>query len=593
LVLPPLQVMAASYRAAANDTQIKPMKADYIDALLKQVKEKSDRLMNYFLMAFFIMGLLLATYYDTWLIAIGVGGLCLLAYYSCKVVLPGSNLYQYVLAAVLGIFMAQFIYQMHGMFEMHFLAFIASAILITYRNWKLQIPLAIVVIVHHAVFGYLQFRGQNEVYFTQQEYMTLQVFSIHILLATAIFTLCGLWAYNFKKSGEHYAEQCFEIGKLQEANSQKEVLIVMSENLKLSNARLREANAELEKIFNTVEEVLFSMDMVRYRISHISIACIKVYGYTPDEFAKDKDLWINIIHIEDRYCVGKVYEKLQQGKTQFNKYRIVHRDNNIRWVETQMIPTLDTSGRLIRIDGVCNDVTEKVKLEKRLAEERQQQQHEITAAVITAQEKERSFLGEELHDNINPILATARLYMDCAMSKEENRIALIKDSKDFIGTAMNEIRALSKTLVPPSLGEVSLIEAITDMIDDIERVNELDFSTKWACEDENAISENLKLTIYRIVQEQVNNILKHAKAKTVFITLQQQGTEIELNINDDGVGFDVTQKRNGVGLKNIISRTAIFNGRVTITSEPGRGCDLTVKFNIASTQGAAQNMARA
>src|SRR6478735_806777 len=90
------------------------------------VKEKSDQLMNYFLISFFIGGLLLAIFYATWLIAVSVGGLLLIAYYSAKIILPHSNLYQYVLSVVLALFMAQYIYQMHGMFEMHFFAFIGS-----------------------------------------------------------------------------------------------------------------------------------------------------------------------------------------------------------------------------------------------------------------------------------------------------------------------------------------------------------------------------------------------------------------------------------------------------------------------------------
>src|ERR1700680_2206173 len=99
-----------------------------------QVKESSDRLINYFLAAFFLIGIVLAIYYDTWAIAFEVGGLSLIAYYTAKSAFPESDLYQYILSAVIGIFMAQFIYQMHGLFEMHFFAFIGSAILITYRN---------------------------------------------------------------------------------------------------------------------------------------------------------------------------------------------------------------------------------------------------------------------------------------------------------------------------------------------------------------------------------------------------------------------------------------------------------------------------
>ncbi|MEL7533221.1 MAG: sensor histidine kinase, partial [Bacteroidota bacterium] len=86
----------------------------------------------------FLFGLFLASFYDTWLIALNVGLLNLGAYWSSKYLLPDTKIYQYVGSAVLGIFMAQFIFQMHGLFEMHFFAFISSSLLISYSNWRLQ-----------------------------------------------------------------------------------------------------------------------------------------------------------------------------------------------------------------------------------------------------------------------------------------------------------------------------------------------------------------------------------------------------------------------------------------------------------------------
>lgn len=180
------------------------------------VKKRSDRLMNYFLPGFFLTGLLFAFYYDTWSIAWGIGGLSLLAYYSVKIALPRSNLYQYILSAILGLFMAQYIYQLHGLFEMHFFAFIASALLITYQNWKLQIPLMIVVVVHHAALGYMQNIGIDQVFFTKLDYFDLQTFIIHIILAALIFFICGLWAYQLKKYSEIQIHQSIEMGRLQE-----------------------------------------------------------------------------------------------------------------------------------------------------------------------------------------------------------------------------------------------------------------------------------------------------------------------------------------------------------------------------------------
>src|SRR6185437_5344952 len=179
------------------------------------VKRRSDNLMNYFLIGFFIVGLLLAGYYDTWGIAVGVGGLCLLAYYSVKLLLPSSDLYQYVLSTIMGIFMAQYIYQLHGLFEMHFFAFIGCAILITYQNWKLQIPLLIFMVLHHAIFNYLQYKGETDIYFSRLEFLDVQTFIIHILLTAVIVFICWLWAYQLKKSGEIQIAQTVQMTALQ------------------------------------------------------------------------------------------------------------------------------------------------------------------------------------------------------------------------------------------------------------------------------------------------------------------------------------------------------------------------------------------
>lgn len=188
----------------------------YTASFSLEVKKRSDKLMNYFLIGYFIGGLVLATFYDTWLVAIGVGGLSLIAYYSAKWALPKSNLYQYVLSVVLAIFMAQYIYQMHGLFEMHFTAFIGSAILITYQNWKLQIAIALAVVAHHAAFGYLQNTGLDTIYFTQLESFEIRTFVIHVILAAVIFFVSGLWAYQLKKSREIQVHQTLEMTRLQQ-----------------------------------------------------------------------------------------------------------------------------------------------------------------------------------------------------------------------------------------------------------------------------------------------------------------------------------------------------------------------------------------
>jgi len=224
--------------------------------------------------------------------------------------------------------------------------------------------------------------------------------------------------------------------------------------------------------------------------------------------------------------------------------------------------------------------TEKIRIDKRLDEERIKKLEEITEAVIEVQERERTYLAAELHDNINQILATSRLYIDTAIQNESVRLNLITESKEFIRNAMEEIRALCKSLLPPALSHTSLIDALDDFIQNIKQVDQVQIITEWENIDESQMCDKMKLTIFRIVQEQFNNIFKHARAKTIIVRLVQQNDGLQLNIKDDGIGFNTSQKRNGVGLQNIISRASLLKGEVMVNSRIGAGCELSVAFQM-------------
>ncbi|MEH0157452.1 SpoIIE family protein phosphatase [Limibacter armeniacum] len=180
----------------------------------QSIKQKADTSMQLLLISNFLLGLFLATFYDTWFVGIGVGGICLSAFFLSKIALPKSTLYQYVAAIVLAVFVAQYIYQMHGLFEMHFFAFIFSTFLISYQKWILQIPFILTVSLHHATFAYAQFAGKPNVYFTQLDYMDAQTFAFHMTLATVVVVVSGYWSYSFDKRNKRDSEQKDRISQL-------------------------------------------------------------------------------------------------------------------------------------------------------------------------------------------------------------------------------------------------------------------------------------------------------------------------------------------------------------------------------------------
>jgi PAS domain S-box-containing protein len=358
-------------------------------ALRLEVKKRSDKLMNYFLISFFIGGLVLASFYDTWLVAFGIGGLSLLAYYSAKMALPNSNLYQYVLSVVLGVFMAQYIYQMHGMFEMHFVAFIGSAILITYQNWKLQIPFALAVVIHHALFGYLQNTGFDSVYFTQLDYFELRTFIIHVLLAAVIFYICGLWAYQLRKYSEIQIGQSMEMGRMQ-----KEAIVAATE---------RERQMELLK---TQQELADSNKRFTYATQATSDA---IWDYTYPEnavywgdgfkalFGYDKspetssiNFWKSKVHPDDMDRVMKIIQpaKDDPGTGCWKcEYRFLKADGEYAYVKEKAVILRDEDGKPVRMIGALQDITENKKNEIILEE------------VNGALEKEKYYL-DSLMDNM-------------------------------------------------------------------------------------------------------------------------------------------------------------------------------------------------
>lgn len=534
----------------------------------------SDRMINYFLAAYFTGGLLLAFFYDTWLIAVGVGGLALLAYYATKLILPDSNAYQYVLSVVLGIFVAQYIYQMHGMFEMHFAAFISSAVLITYQNWKLQIPLTIVVIVHHGLFSYLQFAGVDKVYFSTLPYMDVTTFVIHILLACVIFFISGLWAYQINRYKTAHMEQTFQLGLLLEKDRH-------AEQERKAQERIAQSEANLRAVFNNTDVAFFLLGH-DYRILSFNENASVLSQRIHNRPMTVGSLYFDYIAEQRKDLVKAAIARIENREVL--QYEVLYPHaltGEDIWVQVSMHPVVDEQQQLMGISISMADISESKRLQAQVAQEKALKQKEITEAVFAAQEKERTEIGRELHDNVNQLLAAAALYTQTARTTEQDKDRLLQTSVDYTQTAIEEIRKLAKSLVTPRLNDFGLMNSLRGLAEDIMAVHQVRIHITGVDFNEAEFDEKFKLNLFRIVQEQINNTLKYAKAKNIEIRFALNNDHLLVFTTDDGVGFKVNKRNKGVGLTNMISRTELYKGEITIDSSPGQGCYIAVRFPLS------------
>jgi two-component system sensor histidine kinase UhpB len=224
------------------------------------------------------------------------------------------------------------------------------------------------------------------------------------------------------------------------------------------------------------------------------------------------------------------------------------------------------------------DVTEQRTLQTELLETQVLHKDELAKSVLQAEEAARKKIGEELHDNINQLLGVVKLYIQHALVNKSMREELLIKSSAYIEQTIEEIRDLSRTLLPPALNEQTLIESLQQLTNDIQEVKDIDIVIQYGEFDESLLPDNKRLIVYRIVQEQLNNVLKHSKADRVVINLKQYTNHVHLTIRDNGCGFDTADQKPGMGLNNIRNRIEVFDGRMEIDTAPGKGCMLEVEF---------------
>lgn len=341
---------------------------------------------------------------------------------------------------------------------------------------------------------------------------------------------------------------------------------------------IEESNERFEFVNKATQDIIWEWD---YRTGKgvWGEGLLKTFGYAEAD-RQYNELWINrFVHPDDRERLLTGINEHIAAKQQnwHDEFRFICADGTFREVYDRGYILYDENGELHKMIGAITDLTEKKALEQELIRQQLLQQRLITETTLQAQEKERNELGKELHDNINQILATVKMYLGMSKSGSEMAGELIEKSYKHVSEAMEEIRKLSHSLVAPSLGDMGLTTALKELAETANLMDLDDVTTDIDEQLADSITDkNIQLILYRIVQEQMMNINKYAEATKVNVRLHRYENGLELSITDNGKGFDTKKKATGIGLRNIKSRAEFYEGTMKVTSAPGKGCTLVV-----------------
>lgn len=209
-------------------------------------------------------------------------------------------------------------------------------------------------------------------------------------------------------------------------------------------------------------------------------------------------------------------------------------------------------------------------------------QNDLLRTILETQESERKRLAEDLHDSVGQVLSAVKLNLhrlDKTCAADEKTLPLLSNTRNLIDECIQEIRSIIQNVRPPLLTDFGLAEALNDFCIKIQKGTGINVVFKQETEQQRFNAE-IEVTLYRIVQELFGNSIKHANATLIELNLTVENNWLHLNFKDNGSGFDLTEIKNGSGLKNMQSRTDFIKGNIEITSKLGQGTEAAIKVPI-------------
>jgi PAS domain S-box-containing protein len=296
--------------------------------------------------------------------------------------------------------------------------------------------------------------------------------------------------------------------------------------------------------------------------------------------------WKRYIHPDDLESVLEANARAYENQSGFSKeYRLRRRDGVYRWMYDLAVPRISPDGAFLGFIGSAIDVTEQKLAQDAL--------EELSGKLIEAQEKERSRIARELHDDICQRLAVLGLELDRANSPSDvsssGRNVRIMEIRQQCAEIANDVQALSHELHSSKLDYLGLVAATKSFCAEFSKLKNVNVTFT----DENVphpLPKDVSLCLFRVTQESLHNALKHSGAKNFTVSLRGTPERVRLEVKDGGVGFDAgaATRRTGLGLVSMQERVHLVKGVFHIESKLSQGTSVVASVQLGGDIGAAQ-----
>jgi PAS domain S-box-containing protein len=420
-----------------------------------------------------------------------------------------------------------------------------------------------------------------------------------------------LWASGSTTPLRDEQHQLHGFVKLVRDNTQR---MQMTAALELSEERLRTA-------LKAAAMGTWSMDLTT-RTLQWDAQHYRLLGLSHDARVQPLAFFFQHVHPADREQVQKIIEHALQDETSNTfrvEYRVIWPDGSVHWLASEGSVQHDETGQPTNLIGVSTDITERKRteaalqqyrdeLEQRVAErttelaqvnrdlqteiiERQHAEdtrRDLMLQLMTLQENERHRIARELHDHMGQQLVALSLRLKAledSFHTSEGTLASIKRLRGMADELSQEIHRLALDLRPPALDDLGLLRAMQTLVEQWGEQAQVATDFHSGSVDDSHIPPPVTTAIYRVVQEALTNVVKHAHARHVSLIVEEDDDNLVVIVEDDGIGVDTdimqTRHTNQMGLQSMQERIAMIGGTLTIESSPGNGTTVFVRVSLA------------